>query len=406
MDKMESRGTYTEYLPSYTVGVDASLAVPHVTRYFGTKAVVIGGETAMSKGRQRLLNAIVGSQLQITDWICFGGQSTHKRAHELAELPQVKDADMLFAMGGGRAIDTVKEVATIVDKPYFAFPTLASNCAPVTCIGVFYHDDGSADVYFIPQEPPVHCFIDTKIIVESPDEYFWAGIGDALSKGPEVELASRDVDLVHSPLMGRALASGACSEPLFDFAVQALADKRAHKASDAFERVVVNIIVTAGLVSNMCTNLGAERCPYYFNSATGHAFYNGYTILGERAEKHLHGEVVSFGMNVFYAFDARPEELAREVRINQELGLPVMLADIDCTPDDLDRIVEHAQKCNEWGRAPYGYTPERFKQACLDADAYGRAFKAGDEAGMRAALQAVLDHKVTESTRAPRKLQA
>ncbi len=40
----------------------------------------------------------------------------------------------------------------------------------------------------------------------------WAGIGDALSKGPEVELASRDVDLVHSPLMGRALASGACSE--------------------------------------------------------------------------------------------------------------------------------------------------------------------------------------------------
>ena len=167
MDKMESRGTYTEYLPSYTVGVDAYLAVPHVTRYFGTKAVVIGGETAMSKGRQRLLNAIVGSQLQITDWICFGGQSTHKRAHELAELPQVKDADMLFAMGGGRAIDTVKEVATIVDKPYFAFPTLASNCAPVTCIGVFYHDDGSADVYFIPQEPPVHCFIDTKIIVES-----------------------------------------------------------------------------------------------------------------------------------------------------------------------------------------------------------------------------------------------
>ena len=47
MDKMESRGTFTEYLPSYTVGVDAYQAVPHITRRFGSHAVVIGGKTAM-----------------------------------------------------------------------------------------------------------------------------------------------------------------------------------------------------------------------------------------------------------------------------------------------------------------------------------------------------------------------
>lgn len=257
MDKMELRGTYTEYLPSYTVGIDAYQAVPHVTRYYGTKAVVIGGETAMSKAKDRLLAAIEGSPLTITDWICYGKQATHKRAHELAAMDQVKDADMIFAVGGGRAIDTSKEVATLVDKPCFTFPTLASNCAPVTRICVLYHEDGSADQYIIPQEPPIHSFLDTQIIVESPDEYFWAGVGDAFSKGAEVELSTRDVDVVHSPLMGRALAGQqSCIDPLLEYGAQAIADKHEHKPTDAFERVVMNIIVTAGLISNMTTNLG------------------------------------------------------------------------------------------------------------------------------------------------------
>ena len=39
--------TSTNYLPSYTVGVDAYKAVAQVTRRFGTRAVVIGGKTAM-----------------------------------------------------------------------------------------------------------------------------------------------------------------------------------------------------------------------------------------------------------------------------------------------------------------------------------------------------------------------
>lgn len=405
MDKMELRGTYTEYLPSYTVGIDAYQAVPHVTRYYGTKAVVIGGETAMSKAKDRLLAAIEGSPLTITDWICYGKQATHKRAHELAAMDQVKDADMIFAVGGRRAIDTSKEVATLVDKPCFTFPTLASNCAPVTRICVLYHEDGSADQYIIPQEPPIHSFLDTQIIVESPDEYFWAGVGDAFSKGAEVELSTRDVDVVHSPLMGRALAGQqSCIDPLLEYGAQAIADKHEHKPTDAFERVVMNIIVTAGLISNMTTNLGAERCPYYFNSSTAHAFYNGYTFLGEKAERHLHGEIVSLGVCVLYAFDANPEMLAKQVVANSRVGLPTKLADVECEVEDLDRLIEGAQTTNEWGRAPYGYSVKRFRQAILDADAYGRAFAENDAAGMEAALQAVRDHAVTDADRMPRKL--
>lgn len=393
--------TSTNYLPSYTVGVDAYKAVAQVTRRFGTRAVVIGGKTAMEKAAPRLIAALEGTSITVTDCIWYGGQPRHSVAAELAEDPRVLAADMVFGMGGGRAIDETKEIAELAGKPLFTFPTVASNCAPVTAIGVFYKDDGSVDNYFFPSEPPIHSFIDTQIISESPDDYFWAGIGDALSKQPEVELSSRGLGLPHTPLMGRALAVS-CERPLFDCGAKALADKRARTSSYELEQVILDIIISTGLVSNMTTNLAAKQGAYYFNSSTAHAFYNAYTGMGEAAGRHLHGEVVSFGVLVLKAFDDAPEDLARFAAHNRELGLPVMLADIECGREALAGIVERAQATNEWGRAPYGFTPERFEQAILDADAYGRALKAADVAAQAAALAAVHEHRCMEPT--PRKL--
>lgn len=393
--------TSTSYLPSYTVGVDAYKAVPEVTRRFGSTAVIIGGKTAMEKAAPRLLTALEGTGVTVTDQIWYGGQPRHSVAEKLAADPRVQAADMVFGMGGGRAIDETKEIAELAGKPLFTFPTVASNCAPVTAIGVFYKEDGSVDNYFLPKEPPIHSFIDTKVISESPDDYFWAGIGDALSKQPEVELSSRDLDLPHTPLMGRALAVS-CERPLFDCSAKALEDKRTRTSSYELEQVILDIIVSTGLVSNMTTNLGAEKGAYYFNSSTAHAFYNAYTGIGEAAERHLHGEVVSFGVLVLKAFDDKPEELKKFAALNVCLGLPTTLAELECPESALAGIVERAQKTNEWGRAPYGFSPERFEQAILDADAYGRALAAGDAAAQAATLSAVHAHRCVEPT--PRKL--
>lgn len=393
--------TSTNYLPSYTVGVDAYKAVPEVTRRFGSTAVIIGGKTAMEKATPRLLAALEGTGVTVTDQIWYGGQPRHSVAEKLAADPRVQAADMVFGMGGGRAIDETKEIAELAGKPLFTFPTVASNCAPVTAIGVFYKEDGSVDNYFLPREPPIHSFIDTKVISESPDDYFWAGIGDALSKQPEVELSSRDLDLPHIPLMGRALAVS-CERPLFDYSAKALEDKRTRTSSYELEQVILDIIVSTGLVSNMTTNLGAEKGAYYFNSSTAHAFYNAYTGIGEAAERHLHGEVVSFGVLVLKAFDDKPEELKKFAALNECLGLPTTLAELECPESALAGIVERAQKTNEWGRAPYGFSPERFERAILDADAYGRALAAGDAAAQATALSAVHAHRCVEPT--PRKL--
>lgn len=394
---MESRGSYTDYLPSYSVGEDAYKAVPRVVRRFGTQAVVVGGKKAMAAARARLEQALTGSDVEILDWVVYGENSTHANAARIADELKASypGLQMVFGMGGGRAIDECKEIADLLDMPLFTFPTIASNCAPITRIAVFYKEDGSLDNYYFPEVPPLHSFIDTKVIAESPDEFFWAGIGDATSKGVEVELASRDLELAHTPLMGRALAAGACTEPLLDFGVQAMADKRAQKASEALEQIVLNIVITAGLVSNMTVNLDAQACAYYFNSSAAHAFYNAYTSLSAVAHKHLHGEVVSFGTLVALAFDANTTYLEHFASFNKALDLPLTMEQLECSSDDLDVILEKAQLTTEWGRAPYGYTPERYRQAILDADAYGRAYLAGDTNAQAEALKAVAEHAVT-----------
>lgn len=393
----------SEFLPCYTVGTDAYESVASVVSPYGTRAVLIGGRKALAAGEGRLREALAGTGVEVvaTEW--YGGESSHANARRLAAMDAVAGCDMVFAMGGGRAVDCCKEVAELVGRPLFTFPTVASNCAPVTAIGVFYKDDGSADDYFFPSSPPAHCFIDLTVLAQSPDELFWAGVGDALSKGPEVELASRDLVLEATPAMGRAIAA-TCEGPLFSDSEEALAAKRRGVVTEAFEAVVLDIIVTCGIVSNMTTSMVDPDHAYYYNSSVAHAFYNAWTgISPELVEEHPHGAVVAFGVLVLWAFDGRMDELARYTSLNRRLGLPVTLSAIGATAEDVPGIVERAQATNEWGRAPYGYTAERFGQAVLDADFYGRALEADDPLAEEAARIRVEHHAPTPETAVPRR---
>ena len=183
--------SYNEFLPCYSIGDDCYKEIPYVTRRYGKTAVVIGGKTAMEKAKPELLAALKGSDLEITDFIWYGGDSNYENIEMLKAMPEVQNADMVFGVGGGRAVDTVKTLCDRIDKPFFTFPTLASNCASCTAISVIYNADGTFKEYAYLKAPALHTFINTKIIAESPEKLFWAGIGDALSKEYEVVYTDR-----------------------------------------------------------------------------------------------------------------------------------------------------------------------------------------------------------------------
>lgn len=102
---------YNVCLPNYSIGEDCYKEIPYFARHYGKKAVVIGGKTAMAKAKAFLLEGIKDSDMEILDFIWFGGDSTYENGNALIANKTVQDADIIFGVGGGRACDTCKYVA-------------------------------------------------------------------------------------------------------------------------------------------------------------------------------------------------------------------------------------------------------------------------------------------------------
>lgn len=361
------------YLPHYSVGEDCYGEIPFITRRFGKTAVVIGGKTAMEKSRDAIEKGVSGSDLLITDFLWYGGDSNYENIEKLKGNPKVLRADMLFAVGGGRACDTVKTLGDMLDKPVFTFPTLASNCASCTNLSVIYNKDGSFKEYYYQKQPACHTFINTKIIAQSPYDMLWAGIGDALSKECEVEFSCREKKLHHLPQLGLGIA-GTCTSPLLELGAQALEDCKNNKASFALEQVALDIIMLTGIVSN-CTvhqNQPDPKDNYYYNSSLAHCVYYGSSLL-PACEKHLHGEIVAFGVLCLLTYDNQIEKRDRIIGFNKNVGLPVTMSEIGITDADLPTIAEKAASVVEWTYVPGKPTKEKFIKSILDADAAGKA---------------------------------
>ena len=361
---------YHIYIPNYSVGADCYKEIPWVTRKYGKKAVVIGGKTAMDKVKNALLDGIDGSELEITDFVWYGGEASYENVEMLMETEAVKNADMIFAVGGGRVMDTCKVVRERLDKPMFTFPTLGSNCAATTSIAVIYHPDGSVNNYFYGKIPEEHIFINTKIIAESPEHMFWAGIGDAISKELEAQLAIRGHKADHTPLMGNQL-SLICIDPLIEYGKKAYEDCKNNTESFELEQVVLDIIITTGMVSNFMTT----ENDYYYNSSLAHGFYNGTSVIPNCIHNHQHGEIVSFGSLVLLTYDKNYDECDRIMKFHKEMGLPLTMSDIDLTDEDLPAIAERTSVTKEWTCVPYEVTKEKFIAAIKECDERGRKFK-------------------------------
>ena len=358
----------TVFLPSYTIGGDAYKEINKICTPYGKKAVVIGGKTAISKAKQALVDAIQNTDLEIIDFVWYGGDSTYANINALAENPKFQEADMVFAVGGGRAIDTCKTLCDIKNKPVFSFPTIASNCSPVTAVCVIYDDETHAfkELYF-PKKSPIHCFINTQIISEAPYTFIWAGIGDALSKQYEAGFSSRGDELDHTNGLGVQISKN-CSTQLIKYGFDALNAVKNHKPNHALEQVVSIIIVSTGLVSVLVNN--------DYNSCLAHSIYYGCTMLKVCEEKHLHGELVSYGVLILLLMDKQEEEFKKVFNFNKSVNLPTCLKDIDInTEADLNTVLDKTMTTNDIVHVPYKITREMIYDAIMQLEQYNKEHK-------------------------------
>lgn len=341
-------------LPSFTIGPDAYDEIGKYAGFAGNTVAIIGGKTALEKSLARLELAIKDAGLEITTTEWYGGEASYSNIDRLAELAEVQAADMIFAVGGGRAIDTGKTVAGKLAKPIFTFPTIASNCAPTSAVAVLYHDNHESAGSYRLDAPAVHAFADSTIIAEAPAEYIWAGIGDAISKEVEASFSAQDRELAYKNQMGVHIVQGT-NDRVIQYGVEALEAAKAHQESVAIDNILLEILGTTSYTSVLVD--------HDYNGHFAHSFYYGVTSLPQ-GKDHLHGEIVSYGVLIVLELAKQFDKLQTLRNFMLEVGLPTSLKDLDITSEeDLSLVIDKALAKDHIDVSPYPISREMIEEA-------------------------------------------
>lgn len=260
---------YEVHLPSYSIGDHIYDKIGPVCESYGKTVLLIGGRRALKAAEEKIRTYVAKTNLEIIGVELYGSDCTYETVEKLRQLPVYHKADMVFGVGGGKALDTVKCLCITDDKPVFTFPTIASNCAACTSVSIMYNEDGTflKPNFFV--RPAMHAFIDTEIIAKAPAQYMWAGIGDTYAKYYEATISSRGEQL-----------------------------------------------------------------------------------------KHLHGEVVGFGVLLALLVDQQYEEFEKIYTLNQQLQLPTSLEQIEITEEQWEESMDRIPEMSDIRHYPYKVTKE------------------------------------------------
>ena len=357
-DSIMKLENYEVHLPNYSIGDKIYDKIGPVCESYGRKVLVIGGRKALDAAYNKIRSYVEQTNLEIIGKEIYGENCTYATVEKLRAMPLYQEADMVFGVGGGKALDTVKCLCITDDKPVFAFPTIASNCSACTSVSIMYNEDGTflKPHFFI--RPVMHSFIDTEIIAKAPSQYMWAGIGDTYAKYYEAMISSRNERLEHFTALGVAV-SRMCCDPLIEYGPQALEDHRKGLCTYDVEQVVLAIVVTTGIASIFLTK---DYTPDY-NSGLAHAVFYAMTSYPVIEERHLHGEVVGFGILLALLVDQQDEEFEKIYRLNRAVDLPVSLGEIEITEEQWKACMERIPEMSDVAHYPYKVTKEMLAEA-------------------------------------------
>lgn len=308
----------------YSIGENSYENVKKICKRYGSRILLIGGKKALEAGKTLLCDALKGSGMEIVETVIHTTECTHAQITKTADLARESQADMIFGMGGGKAIDTAKGAAWEAGLPVFTFPTIAATCASTTALSVVYREDGSFEEFYFYDYPAVHCFIHLGIIANAPYIYLQAGMGDTIGKHFECHFSARGDKLAHASALGREI-SNMCYAPLYEHGVQALEDCKAHRCSDALKEAVLANIVSTGLVSLMVLD--------DYNCAIAHSVYYGMVLIPGYEEHNLHGNGVAYGVLVQLAVDQNLAEAKKVKEFLQKLGIRTTLKEMNIPLD-------------------------------------------------------------------------
>lgn len=344
------------YFADYSIGTDAYENIESVCSQLGKRVLIVGGETALSKAKDKLLKEL--TKFEIADIVIYGKECVRKRAEELFEIYRSENIDFVMGVGGGKALDTSKCLADLMGVRVVTVPTIASTCAASSALSVMYTENHIYDGFWYLKSPAYHTFIDTEIISEAPVKYFRAGIGDTLAKFYEVEFSARTREKTYKDEMGISI-SRMCNTPLIECAPDALEACKNKAVTEKFEQAVLIILVSTGMVS-MLINPD-------FNGAVAHALFYGLTNIEGFEEKFLHGDVIGYTTAVQLMLDSQADEAEKIGNLIRKMGVEASLSErgIKVDFEYLKPILTATLKDPDMNVVPYEITEEMIFEAII-----------------------------------------
>lgn len=346
---------------NYTIGEDAFDLIPSICTLYGAKFQIIGGKKAIEVVMPELEDSIKDTNLLLLEPLFYGGECSHENIDKLAKIIEENGASIIAGVGGGKAIDTAKAVANLLKLPIITIPTIAATCAATTALSVVYSSNHKFVEFIHFEKPPLHAFINSKIIANAPYKYLRAGMGDTMAKHYECTLSARGDELNFTNELATTI-SNMCIKPLYKYGLNALEDCKKAQVTPCLEEVIQANIVNTGMVSLLIDE--------EYNGAIAHSLFYGLTLFPHIEEKYLHGDVVGYGVLVQLMIDNNKEEVHKVRKHLQEWGCPIRLKDIEVCLERsiLEPILEETVNGPDMEHLPYKVNEDMVYEALVNVE--------------------------------------
>lgn len=258
--------------------------------------------------------------------IKFAGTCSYEETDRVQAIVD-SNTDVLIALGGGKLLDTAKNVADNLSINLINVPTLPSNCASIATKSMVYSEE---DHVLVGRERHAQAvslvLVDPLLLRQAPKNYILSGIGDTLAKwyeirrrlqvpeaeGPALDIARKTIEVSRE----RTLA-------ITDLSL--LDDKQ----------VFADLLDTIYLIAASVDGFAVEKG----RSVGAHSFHNGYLTVRHHPEK-THGEIVAFGVLTQLAVEKEFDEIGKLIPFYENIGLPTHLSEMKLTEntDDIHKI--------------------------------------------------------------------
>jgi uncharacterized oxidoreductase len=250
----------------------------------------------------------------------FGGECSKSEITRVAQKINAFAIDAIIGLGGGKIIDTAKAAAVKAGEcDFIIIPTLASNCAAWSALSVIYDDNGIAIGPEIFPKQSNLVLIEPRVILDSPIDYFIAGVADTLAKWYESDAILGRLQAHHLSLLYARKSAETCRDIPLKYAIRAVKDMKQGTLSAAWQLVMETNIVAGGLVGGFGDKYG--------RATAAHSIHDALTHFPETVNL-LHGVKVAYGVMVQLALEKKWAEIRRLQPFYRQLRLPLSLRDL------------------------------------------------------------------------------